>query len=225
MPSGFLHKPMGAGGRRSPASWRRNAWRRALWLRRRSEYHIMLLSDRSILLDRFGECFNYSRGALGSYCRRVQGKRASSAGRQCDTFPLPVIPMGSQRPDHCDARRWKSILGFANRGILSLNFLYGSPVSHGLPLRVTLGQHDVHRRIISRCVDFLARLEKCAAGTWEHLLPDWVPSIDRPAGPRYCDLKADRVDVLETAAQCNPSQAVPDDVACAVNSADPISGL
>ena len=71
---------------------------------------------------------------------------------------------------------------------------------------------DVLRRLVQRCVDFHDRLQVPADGAWEALVPDWVPLLNRPAGPKYGDLCADKVDVLQRAGICDPVGCLPPDV-------------
>ncbi|CAE7221587.1 unnamed protein product [Symbiodinium natans] len=73
-------------------------------------------------------------------------------------------------------------------------------------------QTDVHKRIVSRSLDFLARMDSAQAGRWEQFLPDWVAGVSSPNGPGCIDLKADMVDNLESAGRCDPSLSLADNI-------------
>lgn len=208
----ILRRPSGCRRGRSPASWARNAQRRSSWLQCRSEQHATVPFDRIFLLDKLRRCLESSAGALGNYCTEARQISLPSVGRQRDLFPLPLIQASFQKPSSLVTWRCNILRGFANSVVLALNFLYRASSRNGLPSRVTGAQSDVHCRIVERCVDLLHRLERCTAGRWEHLVPSWVQGADLPEGVRYGELQSHRVDVLPSAALCDPLCALRNDI-------------
>ena len=101
---------------------------------------------------------------------------------------------------------------FGRAVITALNFLYNVNPAIGVPSAHNAAQLDVVARVVSRTCDLAQRLQELLQGTWEHLLPDWVQHVDRPQGPRYGDLSADRVDVLEHSGLCSALECLPEEV-------------
>lgn len=123
---------------------------------------------------------------------------------------FPLAPLGGEnmRPSEITCWRWSIRRGFVNPIAAALNFMYGCGIRAGLPRRRTAAQSDVISRLVSRAVDFYARLNRAGEDGWQHLVPEWVVGIVRPAGPRYGNLVASRVDNLEVAAAIDAQAAL-----------------
>ncbi|CAE7254004.1 unnamed protein product [Symbiodinium sp. KB8] len=115
------------------------------------------------------------------------------------------VPMPSALPT------WKAkiVRNFVNLVLVSLNDLAGVSCKTELPTRRTAAQMDVIHRTIDRCMDFYMCLQSAADGIWEYLLPDWIPGIVKPEGPKFGNLKADVVDGIPCSGACNPLEMLP----------------
>ena len=101
------------------------------------------------------------------------------------------------------------LLQYLNMILAILAWMYGIPVDAPPPPRHTAAQQVAITNLVSRAVDFVKRLQLPKAGQLEHLLPDWVQGISRPAGPQYANLEADKVDCPEEAAAVDPLLRLP----------------
>ena len=77
-------------------------------------------------------------------------------------------------------------------------------IEQSTPVRATVAQTDVLSRIVDGCLDMLSRLQQAEDGAWEAFVPDWIQMPERPSGPKYGNLQAEAVDVLEVAGKCDP---------------------
>ena len=151
-------------------------------------------------------------GTFRRFARQLQTVGSVRSSRQREIFPLaPVIP-DQLRPVNMISLHWKIIVRFGRAVITALNFLYNVNPAIGVPSAHNAAQLDVVARVVSRTCDLAQRLQELLQGTWEHLLPDWVQHVDRPQGPRYGDLSADRVDVLEHSGLCSALECLPEEV-------------
>lgn len=214
------HSARGVLNRQSPAHLRRSAARKKTWLERRSEQHVALPRDKIWLLHRLSTAAETSTGRLGCYILKARLGDSVCSGRTRDIFPLPLLANDALMPEAMPIWRWKIFSRFVDTVIIGMNFLYAVSPETIRKVRPTVGQFDVQARCVSRCSDFLQRLETPAAGTWEHLLPDWVHEVRHPEGPKYGDLVASKVDNLPEAGICNPVPDLPKEWQDIVTSAD-----
>ena len=198
--------------KRSPSNQLRNRLRRADWLQRRAGQHDSVPVDRIWLLDRLCKTLMLSTGRFGTFLFRFQSGAMQSTGRNRNLFPLPLLGPEFVMPSGLVCWQAKILRNFVNMVLLSLNYLHGVPSSTSLPAKGTAAQLDVMCRTVQRCMDFYTRLQSVSDGCWEHLLPDWIPDVIKPEGPKYCDLKADAVDGIPVSGACDPLDALPSEV-------------
>ena len=153
-----------------------------------------------------------STGRFGTFLFRFQSGAMQSTGRNRNLFPLPLLGPEFVMPSGLVCWQAKILRNFVNMVLLSLNYLHGVPSSTSLPAKGTAAQLDVMCRTVQRCMDFYTRLQSVSDGCWEHLLPDWIPDVIKPEGPKYCDLKADAVDGIPVSGACDPLDALPSEV-------------
>ena len=195
--------------RRSPSSLARSRSRRVQWLQKRAEQHDAVPAERIWLLDRLCKAGASSGGPFGSFQARFKSLCSRPAGRHRDIFPMPLLDPGVPMPSALPTWKAKILRNFVNLVLVSLNHLAGVSCKAALPARRTAAQMDVVHRTIDRCMDFYMRLQSAADGMWEHLLPDWIPGIVKPEGPKFGNLKADAVDGIPCSGACNPLEMLP----------------
>lgn len=154
---------------------------------------------------------------LGRQLCKTIGPQSVGSGRSRDIFPLALLDSRECKPHDWSCQSWKILREFVNAAIGALNWCYGCQVSCLQSSRRTAAQRDVLQRLVSRCVDFCNRLQAPDAGSWESLTPDWVPLPQRPEGPKYGGLCAEKVDVLPQAGVCDPMPCLPPAVQQLVN--------
>ena len=123
-------------------------------------------------------------------------------GRQRDIFPLPQMYGVDFKTAHWTVQRWSLLRKFANAVVGTLNWCYG--VQHKQSTQATVAQADVLARIVDGCLDMHCRLQLAEDGAWETFVPDWIQMPACPSGPKYGNLQAEAVDVLEVAGRCDP---------------------
>ena len=150
-----------------------------------------------------------SGGPFGSFQARFKSLCSRPAGRHYDIFPMPLLDPGVPMPSALPTWKAKIVRNFVNLVLVSLNDLAGVSCKTELPTRRTAAQMDVIHRTIDRCMDFYMCLQSAADGIWEYLLPDWIPGIVKPEGPKFGNLKADVVDGIPCSGACNPLEMLP----------------
>ena len=186
--------------------------RRVRWLEWRSQQHVQIPADRLWLLHRFTELLSKQAGCFG---RQIPTKGIANhpqIGRQRDIFPHSQLSSSECKLGNWSTQRWGLFRGFVNAVIGALNRCYGGKSQSGNITCRTAAHMDVLHRIVERCVDFHDRLQAPEDGSWESLVPDWVLLRHRPEGPKYGDLCADKVDVLQHAGVCDPVECLPPSV-------------
>ena len=194
---------------RSPTNVARDRRRRADWLIRRAGRHETVPKERIWLLDRLCKSCEGANGAFARFSRRFNALPVASVGRSREIFPMGDV--GEAVIGFLQLKVWheKIMCRFVNLVIMILNFLFGVGASSMKPSRMTTAQTDVARRIADRCNDFYNRLQGADDGSWEHLLPDWVPGVVKPEGPKYAALICDAVDVLDSCGMLDPLPYLP----------------
>ena len=168
--------------RRSRSSQQTSRNRRHGWLLWRAQQHDEVPEDRLWLLDRI------RRAALASSSTLRRRFAAHPpvlppGRRQRDILPCLPLAGFSLMPSEWTRQKWRVLLQYLNMILAILAWMYGIPVDAPPPPRHTAVQQVAITNLVSRAVDFVKRLQLPKAGQWEHLLPDWVQGISRPAGP------------------------------------------
>ncbi|CAE7271224.1 UVR8 [Symbiodinium sp. CCMP2592] len=197
---------------RSAASRKLSHQRRASWLSWRAQQHMSLPVDRIWLLYQLAQATLLNTGKFGTFLATTGFERLRGQSRQRDIFPLSQLCGLECKPQTLKTQCWCILRKFVNVVIGALNWCAGVKAGTPGPLKRTAAQNDVVLRIIERSLDMLQRLQTPQSGCWESLVPDWVPLLERPNGPRIGDLCADKVDVLPLAGQCDPVSCLPMDV-------------
>ena len=193
---------------RSAASRKQSHARRVAWLGWRGQQPLALPDDRLWLLYQLVSTAFTCAGKLSRVFETSACAQAFASGRNREIFPLPQPLDRDLLPSTWTTQRWNVMRSFVNAVIGTLNWCYGVKNPAQGTARPTVAK-NVRQRLVDRCIEFHDRVRQPARGTWEGLVPDWVPIPERPTGPKYGSLCADSVDVLPQAGRCNPVRCLP----------------